>query len=106
MFPRIIPYQELLGNYDCWCLAPHAYAIIPYQELLGNYDSDYEVKRRGSIIPYQELAVKFIEQSCFEMRTLAKRENLCYNTHERQRRRLIALLSDGAFFFLIRRNGV
>ena len=35
---EIIPYQELLGNYDAGnCLSP-ASKIIPYQELLGNYD--------------------------------------------------------------------
>ena len=34
----IIPYQELLGNYDATLGAPPAQAIIPYQELLGNYD--------------------------------------------------------------------
>ena len=35
---RIIPYQELLGNYDsAMCLSSTA-IIIPYQELLGNYD--------------------------------------------------------------------
>ena len=34
----IIPYQELLGNYDddTGCCAERQ--IIPYQELLGNYD--------------------------------------------------------------------
>ena len=35
---EIIPYQELLGNYDFgvwWCVLCR---IIPYQELLGNYD--------------------------------------------------------------------
>ena len=34
----IIPYQELLGNYDI--SPPHRLptTIIPYQELLGNYD--------------------------------------------------------------------
>ena len=31
----IIPYQELLGNYDHVAIAK---IIIPYQELLGNYD--------------------------------------------------------------------
>ena|GEM_PF-5022423 len=35
----IIPYQELLGNYDL----PYQWGvwttIIPYQELLGNYDA-------------------------------------------------------------------
>ncbi len=34
----IIPYQELLGNYDIVrCVVFHP-IIIPYQELLGNYD--------------------------------------------------------------------
>ena len=36
--PRIIPYQELLGNYDPYERAVYQLAIIPYQELLGNYD--------------------------------------------------------------------
>ena len=35
---RIIPYQELLGNYDRRHAGPHPWFIIPYQELLGNYD--------------------------------------------------------------------
>ena len=34
----IIPYQELLGNYDCILIAVSSVMIIPYQELLGNYD--------------------------------------------------------------------
>ena len=36
---RIIPYQELLGNYDLGVITTYVTAIIPYQELLGNYDS-------------------------------------------------------------------
>ena len=36
---RIIPYQELLGNYDHPDDAVRAGGIIPYQELLGNYDT-------------------------------------------------------------------
>ena len=35
---RIIPYQELLGNYDKVVKFIGYDAIIPYQELLGNYD--------------------------------------------------------------------
>ena len=35
----IIPYQELLGNYDCTLSLQFLLRIIPYQELLGNYDS-------------------------------------------------------------------
>ena len=34
----IIPYQELLGNYDQLVQRNVIAAIIPYQELLGNYD--------------------------------------------------------------------
>ena len=34
----IIPYQELLGNYDLSEWWEIVKAIIPYQELLGNYD--------------------------------------------------------------------
>ena len=33
----IIPYQELLGNYDV-DIDDDLTDIIPYQELLGNYD--------------------------------------------------------------------
>ena len=34
----IIPYQELLGNYDEKLIYIIHLSIIPYQELLGNYD--------------------------------------------------------------------
>ena len=34
----IIPYQELLGNYDQQRPRQNGPGIIPYQELLGNYD--------------------------------------------------------------------
>ena len=34
----IIPYQELLGNYDLTYMGNVTELIIPYQELLGNYD--------------------------------------------------------------------
>ena len=34
----IIPYQELLGNYDADGTSLDGLDIIPYQELLGNYD--------------------------------------------------------------------
>ena len=39
---RIIPYQELLGNYDCRLGEVLALQIIPYQELLGNYDTEWQ----------------------------------------------------------------
>ena len=35
---EIIPYQELLGNYDLANAVKSEVGIIPYQELLGNYD--------------------------------------------------------------------
>ena len=36
---EIIPYQELLGNYDALNTFLRNVTIIPYQELLGNYDA-------------------------------------------------------------------
>ena len=53
--PVIIPYQELLGNYDyIYCNSLHIF-IIPYQELLGNYDDKSSILIITYIIPYQEL---------------------------------------------------
>ena len=51
----IIPYQELLGNYDLHWKRPLKLGIIPYQELLGNYDNGVVTVRPFYIIPYQEL---------------------------------------------------
>ena len=53
--PRIIPYQELLGNYDHDAGSPVIVGIIPYQELLGNYDYLLTAIDNAFIIPYQEL---------------------------------------------------
>ena len=53
-FP-IIPYQELLGNYDNRNIGKRDNPIIPYQELLGNYDPPDGNLVDGGIIPYQEL---------------------------------------------------
>ena len=53
----IIPYQELLGNYDVNDLLQFGDRIIPYQELLGNYDIRACNKLFNRIIPYQELLV-------------------------------------------------
>ena len=55
LFPAIIPYQELLGNYDINAVDRGAAHIIPYQELLGNYDLNRWRSFVKSIIPYQEL---------------------------------------------------
>ena len=51
----IIPYQELLGNYDVILEGNADSAIIPYQELLGNYDPVRGQLHNRRIIPYQEL---------------------------------------------------
>ena len=52
---QIIPYQELLGNYDVVDEGVVVNAIIPYQELLGNYDIFAPFFHFHAIIPYQEL---------------------------------------------------
>ena len=54
-YDAIIPYQELLGNYDLLITHGTKSNIIPYQELLGNYDAEVEGQSHASIIPYQEL---------------------------------------------------
>ena len=51
----IIPYQELLGNYDASSAVLMSLSIIPYQELLGNYDLRTVLEAQRLIIPYQEL---------------------------------------------------
>ena len=51
----IIPYQELLGNYDWDVEWDTGGGIIPYQELLGNYDIPLDGVCILDIIPYQEL---------------------------------------------------
>ena len=55
IYSSIIPYQELLGNYDVRDRRPRPRYIIPYQELLGNYDLFDAGPEGGDIIPYQEL---------------------------------------------------
>ena len=55
MLTGIIPYQELLGNYDMQTFIPVLLPIIPYQELLGNYDRMGCIRLKHEIIPYQEL---------------------------------------------------
>ena len=49
----IIPYQELLGNYDLILPILGNALIIPYQELLGNYDFQIIDNTLRCIIPYQ-----------------------------------------------------
>ena len=52
---RIIPYQELPGNYNTADFESLPAFIIPYQELPGNYNFSPEREFMGAIIPYQEL---------------------------------------------------
>ena len=61
MWLDIIPYQELLGNYnvDAHIIAP--LPIIPYQELLGNYNLFPYFTGAEVIIPYQELLGNYNE---------------------------------------------
>ena len=59
----IIPYQELLGNYDIKCAGFCDLQIIPYQELLGNYDVIGDLNRADVIIPYQELLGNYDTQT-------------------------------------------
>ena len=54
-FCKIIPYQELLGNYNRIKETSQGFKIIPYQELLGNYNDLPQNLQFGIIIPYQEL---------------------------------------------------
>ena len=49
----IIPYQELLGNYDSTYAMLWRRLIIPYQELLGNYDFQIIDNALRCIISYQ-----------------------------------------------------
>ena len=51
----IIPYQELLGNYNFFFGGYIVKVIIPYQELLGNYNEIAQQRKQRKIIPYQEL---------------------------------------------------
>ena len=34
----VLPYQELLGNYNPWHVLLMMVLVLPYQELLGNYN--------------------------------------------------------------------
>ena len=66
----IIPYQELLGNYDVARLFVSPYPIIPYQELLGNYDPLLLYTVESRIIPYQELLGNYDQHHSADERVL------------------------------------
>ena len=55
-FPQsVLPYQELLGNYNNSMKVFTGFFVLPYQELLGNYNIS-EVTIDGLyVLPYQEL---------------------------------------------------
>ena len=60
----IIPYQELLGNYNLWMIFVILVIIIPYQELLGNYNIMDSMWAMMIIIPYQELLGNYNSRRC------------------------------------------
>ncbi len=62
----IIPYQELLGNYDALNTFLRNVTIIPYQELLGNYDVQVQANKIKGIIPYQELLGNYDPAYCID----------------------------------------
>ncbi len=61
---QIIPYQELLGNYNSVDAVWRCAVIIPYQELLGNYNRARVGDGDGCIIPYQELLGNYNIERC------------------------------------------
>ena len=65
----IIPYQELLGNYNDLPQNLQFGIIIPYQELLGNYNLHGEELNAESIIPYQELLGNYNRNAAMRART-------------------------------------
>ncbi len=52
---RIIPYQEINGNYNLPVFLSTLCNIIPYQEINGNYNITPEQMEDILIIPYQEI---------------------------------------------------
>ena len=77
MYLDIIPYQELLGNYDDFVVDLCANFIIPYQELLGNYDKLRARVCDVLIIPYQESFVNNLTK--ISPAGLATACGVCYN---------------------------
>ena len=55
-FPQsVLPYQELLGNYNEFPHTCRLALVLPYQELLGNYNRSRRNRSRHTVLPYQEL---------------------------------------------------
>ena len=52
---RIIPYQEIIGNYSLQVRDMINHPIIPYQEIIGNYSIPSVSLFQNTIIPYQEI---------------------------------------------------
>ena len=52
---RIIPYQEIIGNYSSIVWNINTGIIIPYQEIIGNYSERVHAHLCRHIIPYQEI---------------------------------------------------
>ena len=51
----VLPYQELLGNYNPMPMYSVPGLVLPYQELLGNYNFDDSNVQPKLVLPYQEL---------------------------------------------------
>ncbi len=49
----IIPYQQLIGNYNLREALDRVGEIIPYQQLIGNYNATGNYVNAYTIIPYQ-----------------------------------------------------
>ena len=52
---KIIPYQEIIGNYSRSTATCSLLDIIPYQEIIGNYSPMQPHDISQAIIPYQEI---------------------------------------------------
>ncbi len=53
VYPLIIPYQVITGNYNATERVERGGTIIPYQVITGNYNSMEMQAVHPSIIPYQ-----------------------------------------------------
>ena len=83
----IIPYQELLGNYNISHTAQAHTLIIPYQELLGNYNYGYASCTVPSIIPYQELLGNYnLSNTCVPLPTIIPYQELLGNYNSKRSR--------------------
>ena len=70
-FPQsVLPYQELLGNYNLKQTHHNSNVVLPYQELLGNYNSSVATHGDVNVLPYQELLGNYNTGKSFAVKTL------------------------------------